>query len=169
MWVEFFCWFSPLPRGFSSLRIRSWTRAITCYPHYLLFHVLQIDSAWIVYNKPKDNQLTNEHAGFLMALGLNGHLTSLAHMNLHDYLSKVHISIMNIHPLFWWRGNNQEKFVRIFNKRETNIVWKRNDKVCLIQAWYSASRRASQHFSRVLTNPRVLYNCTQHAVAFSIS
>ncbi|XP_031572163.1 anaphase-promoting complex subunit 1-like [Actinia tenebrosa] len=52
--------------------------------------ISQIDSAWIVYNKPKDNQLTNEHAGFLMALGLNGHLTNLAHMNLHDYLSKGH-------------------------------------------------------------------------------
>jgi hypothetical protein len=32
-----------------------------------------------------------------------------------------------------------------------------------------ASRRASQHFYRVLTNPRVLYNCTQHADAFFIS
>ena len=51
--------------------------------------LVQIDSTWIVYNKPRNNQLTEEHAGFLMALGLNGHLNSLSYMNLHDYLCKV--------------------------------------------------------------------------------
>lgn len=51
----------------------------------------QIDSTWIVYNKPKNNQLTEEHAGFLMALGLNGHLNNLSYMNLHDYLCKVRL------------------------------------------------------------------------------
>ncbi|XP_048585959.1 anaphase-promoting complex subunit 1 isoform X2 [Nematostella vectensis] len=50
--------------------------------------ISQIDSTWIVYNKPKE--LTNEHAGFLMALGLNGHLGNLSYMNLHDYLCKGH-------------------------------------------------------------------------------
>lgn len=49
----------------------------------------QIDSAWIVYNKPKMAELANEYAGFLMALGLNGHLTKLATLNIHDYLTKV--------------------------------------------------------------------------------
>lgn len=49
----------------------------------------QIDSAWIVYNKPKIAELANEYAGFLMALGLNGHLTKLATLNIHDYLTKV--------------------------------------------------------------------------------
>lgn len=49
----------------------------------------QIDSAWIVYNKPKHAELANEYAGFLMALGLNGHLTKLATLNIHDYLTKV--------------------------------------------------------------------------------
>ncbi|KAJ7425785.1 anaphase promoting complex subunit 1 [Willisornis vidua] len=48
----------------------------------------QIDSAWIVYNKPKIAELANEYAGFLMALGLNGHLTKLATLNIHDYLTK---------------------------------------------------------------------------------
>ncbi|XP_012512213.1 PREDICTED: anaphase-promoting complex subunit 1 [Propithecus coquereli] len=48
----------------------------------------QIDSAWIVYNKPKHAELANEYAGFLMALGLNGHLTKLATLNIHDYLTK---------------------------------------------------------------------------------
>ncbi|KAH8287008.1 hypothetical protein KR054_000545 [Drosophila jambulina] len=48
-----------------------------------------IDSTWIVYNKPKaqaNNAL--EHAGFLMALGLNGHLKSLSFMSLYKYLVK---------------------------------------------------------------------------------
>jgi anaphase-promoting complex subunit 1 len=50
-----------------------------------------IDSTWIIYNKPKihlnqsaDSQ--NEHAGFLLALGLNGHICRLSMMNIHDYL-----------------------------------------------------------------------------------
>ncbi|KAK7071553.1 Anaphase-promoting complex subunit 1, partial [Halocaridina rubra] len=51
----------------------------------------EIDSTWIVYNKPKGS-LDNptEHAGFLMALGLNGHLRNLATVNMHDYLERGH-------------------------------------------------------------------------------
>ncbi|XP_017050802.1 anaphase-promoting complex subunit 1 [Drosophila ficusphila] len=48
-----------------------------------------IDSTWIVYNKPKaqaNNAL--EHAGFLMALGLNGHLKTLSFMSVYKYLVK---------------------------------------------------------------------------------
>ncbi|XP_044177050.1 anaphase-promoting complex subunit 1-like isoform X2 [Acropora millepora] len=52
--------------------------------------ISQVDSTWIVYNKPRNSQLTEEHAGFLMALGLSGHLNSLSYMNLHDYLCKGH-------------------------------------------------------------------------------
>ncbi|XP_061163277.1 anaphase-promoting complex subunit 1-like [Saccostrea echinata] len=48
----------------------------------------QVDSTWILYNKPKGNELTNEYAGFLMALGLNEHLIHLHSLNVHDYLSK---------------------------------------------------------------------------------
>ncbi|EDW62517.1 anaphase-promoting complex subunit 1 [Drosophila virilis] len=50
---------------------------------------LEIDSTWIVYNKPK-TQANNalEHAGFLMALGLNGHLKSLSFMSVYKYLVK---------------------------------------------------------------------------------
>uniref|UniRef100_A0A8C4RIV1 Anaphase-promoting complex subunit 1 n=1 Tax=Erpetoichthys calabaricus TaxID=27687 RepID=A0A8C4RIV1_ERPCA len=48
----------------------------------------QIDSAWIAYNKPKNAELANEYAGFLMALGLSEHLTKLATLNIHDYLTK---------------------------------------------------------------------------------
>lgn len=48
-----------------------------------------IDSTWIVYNKPKvSNDSSTEHAGFLMALGLNGHLKTLSFMSIYDYLSK---------------------------------------------------------------------------------
>uniref|UniRef100_A0A3P9JNL6 Anaphase-promoting complex subunit 1 n=1 Tax=Oryzias latipes TaxID=8090 RepID=A0A3P9JNL6_ORYLA len=50
----------------------------------------QVESAWIAYNKPKTPELANEYAGFLMALGLNGHLTKLATLNIHDYLTKGH-------------------------------------------------------------------------------
>ena len=53
-----------------------------------------IDSSWIIYNRPKSLlsslDAQNEHAGFLLALGLNGHLAKLSRMNIHDYL---------------WRGN----------------------------------------------------------------
>ncbi|KAH9418940.1 Anaphase-promoting complex subunit 1 [Dermatophagoides pteronyssinus] len=50
-----------------------------------------VDSSWILYNKPSNNQSADdhyEHAGFLLALGLNGLLDNLSIMHLHDYLSK---------------------------------------------------------------------------------
>ncbi|RWS25950.1 anaphase-promoting complex subunit 1-like protein, partial [Leptotrombidium deliense] len=52
-----------------------------------------INSAWIIYNKPKINSQTvndsqNEHAGFLLGLGLNNHITKLSMMHYHDYLCK---------------------------------------------------------------------------------
>lgn len=53
-----------------------------------------IDSSWIVYNRPKSSSsqtvtdAQNEHAGFLLALGLNGHLSKLSTMNIHDYLCR---------------------------------------------------------------------------------
>lgn len=52
----------------------------------------QIDSTWMVYNKPRSssNDTPTEHAGFLMALGLNGHLANLTSMSIHDYLCKGH-------------------------------------------------------------------------------
>lgn len=48
-----------------------------------------IDSTWIVYNKPKGTaENSTEHAGFLMALGLNGHLKTLSFMGIYEYLIK---------------------------------------------------------------------------------
>lgn len=48
-----------------------------------------VDSTWIIYNKPKANsEQTSEHAGFLMALGLNGHLKTLSFMSIYEYLVK---------------------------------------------------------------------------------
>jgi anaphase-promoting complex subunit 1 len=47
-----------------------------------------IDTSWILYNKPLE--LTNRHAGFLFALGLNGHLKSLAKWVAFKYLTPKH-------------------------------------------------------------------------------
>lgn len=48
-----------------------------------------IDSTWITYNKPKGAaEIPTEHAGFLMALGLNGHLKTLSFMSIYEYLVK---------------------------------------------------------------------------------
>jgi anaphase-promoting complex subunit 1 len=47
-----------------------------------------IDTSWVLYNKPPD--LTNRHAGFLLALGLNGHLKNLAKWVAFKYLTPKH-------------------------------------------------------------------------------
>ncbi|KAL8567686.1 hypothetical protein ACOMHN_008994 [Nucella lapillus] len=71
---------------------------MTSWPHFhngvaaglRISNFTPVESAWIIYNRPKNNELTNEYAGFLMALGLNGHLPNLDTLNVHDYLSKGH-------------------------------------------------------------------------------
>ncbi|KAL2009101.1 hypothetical protein VTN00DRAFT_7295 [Thermoascus crustaceus] len=47
-----------------------------------------IDTSWILFNKPQE--LTNRHAGFLLGLGLNGHLKSLAKWVAFKYLTPKH-------------------------------------------------------------------------------
>lgn len=47
-----------------------------------------IDTSWILFNKPRD--LTNRHAGFLLALGLNGHLRRIAKWVAFKYLTPKH-------------------------------------------------------------------------------
>lgn len=47
-----------------------------------------IDTSWILFNKPQE--LTNRHAGFLFALGLNGHLKTLAKWVAFKYLTPKH-------------------------------------------------------------------------------
>ncbi|XP_077546516.1 anaphase promoting complex subunit 1 [Haemaphysalis longicornis] len=52
-----------------------------------------VDSSWITYNKPRASTATDatvEHAGFLLGLGLNGHLSALSTTAIHDYLLKNH-------------------------------------------------------------------------------
>lgn len=49
-----------------------------------------IDSTWIVYNKNQQSELGIEHSGFLMALGLNGHLKNLAPFSTYEYLVEYH-------------------------------------------------------------------------------
>ena len=47
-----------------------------------------IDTSWILFNKPVE--LNNRHAGFLLALGLNGHLKSIAKWVAFKYLTPKH-------------------------------------------------------------------------------
>lgn len=47
-----------------------------------------IDTSWILFNKPRD--LTTRHAGFLLGLGLNGHLRSIAKWVAFKYLTPKH-------------------------------------------------------------------------------
>lgn len=54
-----------------------------------------MESAWILLNKARSESLTNEHAGFLMGQGLNGHLSNLPTLSVHDYLIKVKLVIMH--------------------------------------------------------------------------
>jgi anaphase-promoting complex subunit 1 len=49
----------------------------------------KITSTWIVYNKPEE--FSDSHAGLLMGLGLQGHLSSLALTKVFDYLSAGHV------------------------------------------------------------------------------
>ncbi|XP_076632222.1 anaphase promoting complex subunit 1 [Colletes latitarsis] len=49
-----------------------------------------IDSTWIVYNKQQQREFGIEHSGFLMALGLNGHLKNLAPFSMYEYLIECH-------------------------------------------------------------------------------
>lgn len=51
----------------------------------------EIDTSWIVFNKPVD--LTNRHAGFLLGLGLNGHLKSIAKWHAFNYLTPKHTMV----------------------------------------------------------------------------
>ena len=47
-----------------------------------------VDTSWITFNKP--TELNNRHAGFLLALGLNGHLKSIAKWVAFKYLTPKH-------------------------------------------------------------------------------
>ncbi|PHH79166.1 hypothetical protein CDD82_2561 [Ophiocordyceps australis] len=48
-----------------------------------------IDTSWILFNKP-GQELSNRHAGFLLGLGLNGHLKDLAKWLAFKYLTPKH-------------------------------------------------------------------------------
>ena len=53
-------------------------------------HARGIDNSWILYNKPGGQDLSNRHAGFLLALGLNGHLRGVAKWVAFKYLTPRH-------------------------------------------------------------------------------
>lgn len=48
-----------------------------------------VDNNWIIYNKPS-GEPSNRHAGFLLALGLNGHLRSMVKWVAFKYLTTKH-------------------------------------------------------------------------------
>ncbi|CAK7210171.1 Anaphase-promoting complex subunit 1 [Sporothrix bragantina] len=50
-----------------------------------------IDTSWIVFNRPGGTDLSHRHAGFLLALGLNGHLKSVAKWVAFKYLTPKHM------------------------------------------------------------------------------
>jgi anaphase-promoting complex subunit 1 len=55
-----------------------------------------INSNWISFNKPKESSHPNdlvEHGGFLMSLGLNGHLAKLGKLESFDYLVRSNFII----------------------------------------------------------------------------
>ncbi len=51
---------------------------------------MQLDASWIVFNRPSKQDSANTYAGFLMALGLSGHLASLQDYDLYGYLQDKH-------------------------------------------------------------------------------
>lgn len=53
--------------------------------------ISEMDSTWIVFNRPTSEQAAcNEYAGFLLALGLNGHLTKLSSFDIYEHLQEKH-------------------------------------------------------------------------------
>lgn len=57
----------------------------------------QITASWIAFNKPSNSALISQHAGFLLGLGINGHLKKLEEWHIYNYLNRQndhrHISI----------------------------------------------------------------------------
>ncbi|CAK9438693.1 uncharacterized protein LODBEIA_P29170 [Lodderomyces beijingensis] len=47
-----------------------------------------ISGSWIIFNKPQE--LNAQHAGFLLGLGLNGHLSKLEEWHIYNYLGPKH-------------------------------------------------------------------------------
>ncbi|GEQ67055.1 hypothetical protein JCM33374_g718 [Metschnikowia sp. JCM 33374] len=47
-----------------------------------------ISGSWVIFNKPAENNA--QHAGFLLGLGLNGHLKSLEEWHIYNYLGPKH-------------------------------------------------------------------------------
>lgn len=49
----------------------------------------EISGSWIAFNKPP--ALNSQHAGFLLGLGLNGHLKNLEEWHIYNYLGPKHV------------------------------------------------------------------------------
>jgi hypothetical protein len=53
-------------------------------------NITKLESTWVVFNHPSEDESVCCYAGFLMGLGLNGHLTNLSSFNLFEYLKEKH-------------------------------------------------------------------------------
>ncbi|KAF9581127.1 Anaphase-promoting complex subunit 1 [Lunasporangiospora selenospora] len=62
-----------------------------------------VNSSWINYNRPEVP--TNEHAGFLLALGLTGHLRMLERSSVVEYLTKTKHDMTRIGLLLGLAGS----------------------------------------------------------------
>lgn len=51
-------------------------------------HSMALDSSWVAYNQSEEP--SSEHGGFLLGLGLNGHLRSLDKVHAYQYLEARH-------------------------------------------------------------------------------
>ncbi|QFZ29125.1 putative Negative regulator of mitosis [Clavispora lusitaniae] len=51
-------------------------------------HSNGITGSWVIFNKPLENNA--QHAGFLLGLGLNGHLKKLEEWHIYNYLGPKH-------------------------------------------------------------------------------
>lgn len=49
-----------------------------------------IDASWILYNRPSSSTITAEHGGFLLGLGLTGHLRKFGSVEAFGYLQLRH-------------------------------------------------------------------------------
>lgn len=78
----------------------------------------EIDPAYIMYNKPKENEMPPSYAGFLMALGLTTSLKSLTDTYIYDYLVRSE-ELLNVGLILGmaasYRGTMDTKITRMLS------------------------------------------------------
>ncbi|CCE63710.1 hypothetical protein TPHA_0F02290 [Tetrapisispora phaffii CBS 4417] len=90
--------------------------------------VNNINGSWISFNKPKE--LDSQHGGFLLGLGLNGHLKNLEEWHVYNYLSpkNTHISIgLLLGMSVSMRGTMDVKLVKVFTVHVVALLPQRSN------------------------------------------